>query len=31
MPRSRGKDYDLLSLGRDRATGGTGDDADITN
>jgi general secretion pathway protein G len=24
-----GKDFDLLSLGRDRAEGGTGDDADI--
>ena len=28
---SRGKDYDLMSLGRDRAAGGTGDDADIAN
>ncbi|MEF7613640.1 type II secretion system major pseudopilin GspG [Aquincola sp. MAHUQ-54] len=30
-PSARGKDYDLVSLGRDRAAGGTGDDADITN
>lgn len=30
-PSARGKDYDLLSLGRDRASGGTGDDADVTN
>ncbi len=28
-PGSTGKDYDLLSYGRDRAAGGTGDDADI--
>ena len=28
---SRGKDFDLLSFGRDRASGGAGDDADITN
>jgi general secretion pathway protein G len=31
FPSARGKDYDLLSYGRDRAPGGTGDDADITN
>jgi general secretion pathway protein G len=31
MPSTRGKDFDLTSLGRDRAAGGTGDDADITN
>lgn len=31
MPSTRGKDFDLLSLGRDKAPGGTGDDADITN
>jgi len=30
-PSTRGKDYDLLSYGRDRAPGGSGDDADITN
>lgn len=30
-PSNRGKDFDLLSYGRDRAPGGTGDDADITN
>ena len=29
FPSSRGKDYDLISLGRDRAAGGIGDDADI--
>lgn len=28
-PGSQGRDYDLLSLGRDRAPGGSGDDADI--
>jgi len=28
-PGATGKDYDLLSYGRDRAAGGTGDDADI--
>ena len=28
-PGSTGKDYDLLSYGRDRAQGGSGDDADI--
>ena len=30
-PSTRGKDFDIVSLGRDRAVGGTGDDADITN
>jgi general secretion pathway protein G len=28
-PGRNGRDFDLLSLGRDGATGGTGDDADI--
>jgi len=28
-PGSRGKDYDIESYGRDRAPGGSGDDADI--
>lgn len=31
VPSNRGKDYDIVSLGRDRAAGGTGDDADISN
>ncbi len=30
-PSTRGKDFDLLSYGRDKSPGGTGDDADITN
>lgn len=30
-PSTRGKDYDIVSFGRDRASGGSGDDADITN
>ena len=30
-PSARGKDFDLVSFGRDRAPGGTGDDADISN
>ncbi|KQW42927.1 type II secretion system protein GspG [Pelomonas sp. Root662] len=30
-PGSSGRDFDLVSLGRDRAAGGSGDDADITN
>lgn len=30
-PSSRGKDFDLISTGQDRAAGGTGDAADITN
>ena len=29
-PSANGKDFDLVSLGHDRAPGGTGDDADIT-
>ncbi|MCY4757294.1 type II secretion system major pseudopilin GspG [Pelomonas aquatica] len=29
-PGTNGKDYDLVSWGRDRAPGGTGDDADIS-
>lgn len=28
-PGTGGRDYDLLSFGRDRAAGGSGDDADI--
>ena len=28
---ARGKDFDLYSLGRDKALGGVGDDADIVN
>lgn len=31
FPSTQGKDFDLLSTGRDRAPGGSGDDADITN
>ena len=30
-PGRRGGDFDIVSLGRDRANGGAGDDADITN
>ena len=30
-PGGNGKDYDLISFGRDRAPGGAGDDADLTN
>ena len=30
-PSTRGKDFDIVSLGRDRAVGGSGDDADISN
>lgn len=30
-PGASGKDYDLVSYGRDRALGGSGDDADISN
>lgn len=30
-PSSRGKDYDLISPGRDRVAGGSGEDADISN
>ncbi len=29
LPGTNGRDYDLYSFGRDRASGGTGDDADI--
>jgi len=29
-PGMSGRDYDLISYGRDRAPGGSGDDADIT-
>lgn len=28
---SRGKDFDIISLGRDRQAGGSGDDADVMN
>lgn len=31
LPGSEGRDYDLLSLGRDRVLGGSGDDADVSN
>ena len=30
-PSARGKDFDVISYGRDRTAGGTGDDADIGN
>ena len=30
-PSTRGKDFDIVSYGRDRAPGGSGDDADIAN
>lgn len=30
-PGTQGRDYDILSLGKDRASGGSGDDSDITN
>lgn len=30
-PGSHGREFDIVSLGRDRAAGGSGDDADITN
>ena len=30
-PGTTGRDFDLISFGRDRAAGGAGDDADITN
>lgn len=29
VPGTQGRDYDLFSFGRDRAAGGSGDDADI--
>ena len=31
LPGSSGKDYDIVSLGRDKTTGGSGDDADLGN
>ena len=31
FPGATGKDFDLLSMGRDRAPGGSGDDSDISN
>jgi general secretion pathway protein G len=31
MPSANGKDYDLLSYGKDGAPGGTNENADITN
>lgn len=31
FPGTQGRDYDLQSLGRDKAPGGSGDDADISN
>lgn len=31
QPGPGGKDFELLSYGKDRAPGGSGDDADITN
>ena len=30
-PADQGRDFEIRSLGRDRALGGSGDDADITN
>jgi general secretion pathway protein G len=30
-PSARGKDFDITSFGHDRAQGGSGEDADITN
>ena len=30
VPGTQGQEFDLLSLGKDRAPGGTGDDADLT-
>jgi general secretion pathway protein G len=30
-PGANGRDFDLVSTGRDKAAGGSGDDADITN
>ena len=30
-PGSNGRDYDIVSTGRDKSAGGSGDDADITN
>ncbi|MCD2345011.1 type II secretion system major pseudopilin GspG [Ideonella azotifigens] len=31
MPGTSGRDYDILSLGHDKRTGGSGDDADLSN
>ena len=31
VPGAGGRDFDIVSLGRDKAPGGSGDDADITN
>jgi general secretion pathway protein G len=31
LPGTGGRDYDIVSLGRDKAAGGTGDDADLSN
>jgi general secretion pathway protein G len=31
LPGSSGRDYDIVSLGRDKAAGGSGDDADLSN
>jgi len=30
-PGSNGRDYDIMSMGHDKTTGGTGDDADLSN
>lgn len=31
LPGTGGRDYDITSLGRDKALGGSGDDADLSN
>ena len=31
VPGQNGREYDVVSLGKDRAAGGTGDDADLSN
>jgi general secretion pathway protein G len=31
VPGNSGKDYDIVSFGRDKTTGGSGDDADLSN
>lgn len=31
VPGTQGRDYDILSQGRDKAPGGAGDDADLSN
>ena len=31
VPGANGRDYDIVSFGRDKAAGGTGDGADISN